>query len=375
MIAARRAGHQCLPVGPAVWRPAGDGAIPRSRRQHQAAHVTPILTEVESVLRKKFGWSDDQALEARREIRSIATTVRPAVHIRIITSDDADNRVLECALAGRADCIVSGDRRHLIALGSFEGIPIERPRPPLGRFARKRAVASTLFTFHISHSASRFPHFLAPRLAQLVLREARSDSTVGSALLLPNMHRRGDLMGMAAPLYYTAEMVRSLPEDGNRYETVHGELLVTPSPRLWHQDIVTRLSAALVNYIEAHPVGRVFSSPADISWGPDILVQPDILIADLEEARTLDWKNVRTLLLAVEVLSPSTARYDRFTKRRLYQEVGIPCYWIVDPHERYAEVWTPAATFPTVERDRLVWTPTKNAEPFELELAKLFRPI
>ena len=53
----------------------------------------------------------------------------------------------------------------------------------------------------------------------------------------------------------------------------------------------------------------------------------------------------------------------------------MPCYWIVDPDERVVEVWTPAVTFPTVERDRLVWTPTNPSEPFELELAKLFRPI
>ncbi|MFQ5705222.1 MAG: Uma2 family endonuclease, partial [Gemmatimonadales bacterium] len=166
-------------------------------------------------------------------------------------------------------------------------------------------------------------------------------------------------MGMAAPLYYTAEMVRSLPEDGKRYETVHGELLVTPSPRLWHQVVVGRVHAELTAYLHNHPVGYLLCSPADISWAPDILVQPDTFVADLEQVRTLDWKNVRTLLLAIEVLSPGTVRYDRFTKRRLYQEVGVACYWIVDPDRRYAEVWTPAATFPTVERDRLVWTPTK----------------
>jgi hypothetical protein len=53
-------------------------------------------------------------------------------------------------------------------------------------------------------------------------------------------------MGMAAPVYYTAEMVRALPEDGNRYEAVFGELLVTPAPRVWHQAIVSRLVEALV---------------------------------------------------------------------------------------------------------------------------------
>ena len=42
-------------------------------------------------------------------------------------------------------------------------------------------------------------------------------------------------MGMAVPLFYTAEMVRALPDDGKRYETVHGELLVSPAPRPLHQ--------------------------------------------------------------------------------------------------------------------------------------------
>ena len=48
-------------------------------------------------------------------------------------------------------------------------------------------------------------------------------------------------MGMAAPIYYTADMVRALPGDGNRYETVHGELLVTPAPRLPHQHLLADL--------------------------------------------------------------------------------------------------------------------------------------
>ena len=79
-------------------------------------------------------------------------------------------------------------------------------------------------------------------------------------------------MGMAAPTYYTADMVRAMPDDGNRYETVHGELLVTPAPRLWHQEVVGRLYVALRQYLEEHRIGHVFQSPADISWGDDTLV-------------------------------------------------------------------------------------------------------
>jgi Uma2 family endonuclease len=182
-------------------------------------------------------------------------------------------------------------------------------------------------------------------------------------------------MGMAAPTYYTADLVRALPDDGNRYETVHGELLVTPAPRLWHQEIAFRLATALRDYLRRNPVGHVMLSPADISWGPDILVQPDIFVADLAEARTLDWSRVRHLHLAVEVLSPSTARADRFTKRRLYQEVGVPAYWIVDADAHQIEVWTPDLTFPSLERERLTWQPEGAAEPFALELSVLFRPI
>ncbi|MBA3894839.1 MAG: Uma2 family endonuclease [Gemmatimonadales bacterium] len=75
---------------------------------------------------------------------------------------------------------------------------------------------------------------------------------------------------MAAPVYHTADQVRALPDDGNRYEVVHGELLVTPSPRALHQEVIRRLLVRLSLYLEMEPAGHVFPAPADISWGPDI---------------------------------------------------------------------------------------------------------
>lgn len=176
--------------------------------------------------------------------------------------------------------------------------------------------------------------------------------------------------------FYTADMVRALPDDGNRYETVHGELLVTPSPRAWHQEVLFRLAHALQCYLDEQPgVAHIFLSPADISWGPDILVQPDVFVVPVEQASTLDWTQVKTLLLAIEVLSPSSVRYDRFTKRRLYQEVGVPIYWVVDGDSASVEIWTPDSQFPTVERERLTWNPQGSSAPFELDLPTLFRPI
>ena len=182
-------------------------------------------------------------------------------------------------------------------------------------------------------------------------------------------------MGMVAPLYYTAEMVRALPEDGHRYETVHGELLMTPVPRVWHQVVVGRLRDALASYFARHPEWQLLAAPADISWTSDVLVQPDLFVVPIAEVRTLDWARLRHLELVVEVLSPTTARADRFTKRRLYQEVGIPAYWIVDADEHYVEIWRPDASLPSVERDRVEWRPGGGTDSFVLSVPDLFRPL
>jgi Uma2 family endonuclease len=183
-------------------------------------------------------------------------------------------------------------------------------------------------------------------------------------------------MRMASPIYYTAEMARALPHDGNRYEVVHGELLVTPAPRPWHQVLVQRLLVALHAYLDRYPAaGHVLHAPADISWTVDNLVQPDVFVVPLAEARTLDWTRMRRLRLVAEVLSPASTRADRFPKRRLYQDGGVPVYWIVDGDERVVEVWTPETAMPRLERERLVWHPAEAPEPFTLGLGDLFRPI
>jgi Uma2 family endonuclease len=180
-------------------------------------------------------------------------------------------------------------------------------------------------------------------------------------------------MGMSAPLYFTADMVRSLPDDGKRYEVVHGELLVTPAPRALHQRVQIRLITQFAPYLAAFPVGEMFAAPADISWADDVLVQPDLFVVRRDEASTLEWGRMKHLLLAIEILSPSSVRADRFTKRRLYQEVGIPTYWMVDADEQVVEVWRPEAKFPVFEREQLVWHPTGAGEPLIISCPELFR--
>ena len=182
-------------------------------------------------------------------------------------------------------------------------------------------------------------------------------------------------MGMAAPTYYTAEEVIAMPDDGNRYEVVHGELLVSPPPRLLHELLVARLIQELANYLREQPVGMVLGSRGDIVFGPTTKVEPDVFVVPLDDARRMDWKYIKRLLLVAEVLSPSTARQDRFTKRVEYQRQGVPAYWIVDGENRRVEVWTPGAEAPRMESEALEWHPTGASSPFRLELAELFRPV
>ena len=179
-------------------------------------------------------------------------------------------------------------------------------------------------------------------------------------------------MSMVASPYWTADMVRARPDDGQRYETVHGELLVTPAPRKLHQRVLRRLSTAIDVYLTRERVGESFCSPADVSWGTNILVQPDLFVVDPDEARTLDWTRMQHLLLVVEILSPSSVRADRYTKRALYQRVGIPTYWVIDADARAVEVWTPDDASPVVEDDMLRWQPVGATQALEIRLAELF---
>jgi len=172
---------------------------------------------------------------------------------------------------------------------------------------------------------------------------------------------------------WTAERVRALPNDGNRYELVSGELVVTPAPSQVHQSILSALFEQLGPYLRANGIGRILWSPADLAFGEDEILQPDLFVLPASLQRgALAWTDVTSLLLAVEVLSPSTARYDRTLKRKRYQRAGVPEYWIVDPDARVVERWRPTDERPEVVAEILEWRPLADAPPLLLDLPALF---
>ena len=86
-----------------------------------------ILAEIAGVLKRKFHWSDWQISEIIKEIREFTTLITPVAGLSVITEDEPDNRVLECAIEGKAQYIVSGDEHHLQRLKEYEGIKILSP--------------------------------------------------------------------------------------------------------------------------------------------------------------------------------------------------------------------------------------------------------
>jgi len=178
-------------------------------------------------------------------------------------------------------------------------------------------------------------------------------------------------MGMPDLAPWTRAQVRSLPEDGKRYELIDDELVVTPTPRLEHQRVVRALNRILDAHCLAHRLGDVFELPADLEVEPGQLTIPDLFVLPLGTAFR-SWEEAPRPLLVIEALSPSTARYDRGLKRRFYQRAGVPEYWIVDVDARLIERWRPGDERPEVIGDTLTWSARLDGPVLAIDLRRLF---
>lgn len=176
----------------------------------------------------------------------------------------------------------------------------------------------------------------------------------------------------AAPEWTYSEYAR-LPDDGNRYEVIDGELCVTPSPGSLHQRVAANLFVVLREYVEEHGLGEMI-------WDIDLLfvtgqfLRPDMLYVPRAAAAGVTDRGVEeTPGLVVEVLSPHSKRIDRLQKPPRYRDFGVPEYWVVDPYGRAIERHRLAAdAAPEVCRERLSWQPDAGAPALELEVPRIF---
>jgi Uma2 family endonuclease len=184
-------------------------------------------------------------------------------------------------------------------------------------------------------------------------------------------------MGMPAQqIEWTAEMARALPDDGKRYEVLDGVLVVSPAPSPAHQRAVARLWSILDEHCSEHGIGQAMMSPADIEFSPRRRLQPDVFVVPPEIGLHFRrWSDVRSLLLASEVTSPSTARVDRGDKRTIFQDQPVPEYWIVDLDARIFERWQPDDDRPEILRDVLVWRPVPSVPELVIDLPDYFTSV
>jgi Uma2 family endonuclease len=183
-------------------------------------------------------------------------------------------------------------------------------------------------------------------------------------------------MGMpAAHANWTVEMLDALPDDGQRYEIIDGELYVTPAPSDVHQLIVAAFHAPIDRYLRTSGIARALFSPADVRVDDRTRnrVQPDVFAVRLANGKRPPYPYaLADLLLAIEVESPSNPLLDYQVKRELYLAKGVPEYWFANAEARVVSRWRGPHDPGEVFSKRIEWHPAGMPEPLVIELPQLF---
>jgi Uma2 family endonuclease len=159
------------------------------------------------------------------------------------------------------------------------------------------------------------------------------------------------------PLLTIADL-DSMPEDGNRYELIEGELFVSRAPSLIHQRIVFKFMLALGNYLEQNPIGKIWPGPGVIFSDFSGVIPDIIYISNQRLDKIASGDRVTGAPdLIIEILSPGAEneRRDRQAKRQLYGKYGVKEYWIVDSQKANLQIYRSAKL-------RLTATLTKKDE-------------
>lgn len=178
-------------------------------------------------------------------------------------------------------------------------------------------------------------------------------------------------MPVSRPALVSEEEFLALPETMDRIELLEGEVIVSPTPSVWHQELLSRIVHALRSWQETHS-GRIFigQAPLDVRFGPGRILQPDAFVCmgepvSLELEGPLD----RVPDLCIEVLSTNGA-YDRLTKRFVYAASGVQELWPIEPSGSI-ERWSGQGLNEAEELAESLTTPLLPG--FELDLEMLFR--
>ncbi len=138
---------------------------------------------------------------------------------------------------------------------------------------------------------------------------------------------------------WTEERFFAEAPESRIWEFKDGEVIVPSPAGTHHQDIVLFLTILLAGYTETKGLGKVYNGPAVLRLRPGLLKEPDIFFVPREDERRISPSHVEgSAPLVIEVISPSTRRYDLEEKARDYDEAGVLEYWAVDSERRRALV-------------------------------------
>ncbi|HET7274648.1 MAG TPA: Uma2 family endonuclease [Longimicrobiaceae bacterium] len=177
------------------------------------------------------------------------------------------------------------------------------------------------------------------------------------------------------PRWTYSEFVR-LPDDGNRYEIIAGELYMTPAPSTRHQLAITPLLAVLHSFVENHNLGWVLPGPVDVLFAEGDYLEPDLVFIRLSRKNIISDRGIEGAPdLVVEILSPSTAMIDRGIKRDRYEHFGVTEYWIVDLDQKLIAVnrFGEQGHQSHVVTESIDWTPIPGGPSLTINLANVFR--
>lgn len=139
----------------------------------------------------------------------------------------------------------------------------------------------------------------------------------------------------------TAQEYDQLPETTQPMELIDGDVIVSPAPLDYHQEILLNIAFILRDVAPAGGYIRV--SPIDVQLDEHNIVQPDVMwVSGPESICQRDAEGKRWYGgpdLVCEILSPGTAKRDRQAKFALYEKYGVREYWLLDPANQWVEVY------------------------------------
>lgn len=135
-----------------------------------------------------------------------------------------------------------------------------------------------------------------------------------------------------------------MPDGPPYYQVVEGDLIMSPSPTLYHQRVAGRIFFRISSYLEKKPVGEAFIAPLDVFLTEVNVFQPDVVFVSAQRSSIIASEGLEGAPdLVVEILSPGTAKIDKGSKRKIYARTGVQELWLVDPDLKQVQVFELAA--------------------------------